>query len=154
MLLGPNSLYIVTAPLLHGAFHWSLVHTDANGRATRHHWAPSSNRTAGRHVEQDVRDLGVVVACFQVTGYVPLDLVSLRRLCDDIDAPGTAAADQTKAWIVCVLAQLRDAGHLARAPPALAEIERRVQTRSAACELEYLNAFMFQRTYHPSLENV
>ncbi|EIN06652.1 hypothetical protein PUNSTDRAFT_136499 [Punctularia strigosozonata HHB-11173 SS5] len=37
--LEPDSLYVVTQPLLHGAFHWSLLHISSTGQATRHHWA-------------------------------------------------------------------------------------------------------------------
>lgn len=163
----PNSIYILTSPLLHGAFHWSLVHVDAYGRGTRHHWAPSSASSRNeRYVEQDFRapsDASGAIALFRVSGYTaPLDVQSLRLACAGVFPSSFATAEQNRAhglscrtWITRLLGRLRDAGHLQlRSADALAQMESRIQTRSAACELEYLNAFMFQRPYHPAVENV
>ncbi|KZV81735.1 hypothetical protein EXIGLDRAFT_727049 [Exidia glandulosa HHB12029] len=163
--LHPNSLYILTSPLMHGAFHWSLVHTDAYGRGTRHHWAPSSTSSRSeRYVEQDFRgpsDAGVVIALFRLTSYVPLDLQSLRLLCAAVFPSSFATAEQNRAhglncrtWIARLLGRLREAGHLQRTADALGQMETKIHARSATCELEYLNAFMFQRVYHPAVENV
>ncbi|EJD48208.1 hypothetical protein AURDEDRAFT_61189 [Auricularia subglabra TFB-10046 SS5] len=163
----PNSLYILTQPLLHGDFHWSVVHIDAHGRGTRHHWAPAgaASGSTERYVEHEFRsahDAGQAIAFFRLAGYVPLDVAALRAACAGLFPPGAAARTTAqnragglscRAWVSRLLARLRDAGHL---PPQRApeSIEERVRARSAACELEYLNAFMFQRAYQPAVENV
>ena len=39
--LDRDALYVATIPLTNG-FHWSLIHVDRDGTATRHHWAATT----------------------------------------------------------------------------------------------------------------
>src|SRR5438128_104445 len=93
--LDANSLYILTQPLILGAFHWSLIHTDSAGSATRHHWVETGKRSSQQdgipkaegHACQSIgRALSrtknnVILGYFKVEGYIHVTREQFIDIC-------------------------------------------------------------------------
>lgn len=163
--LEPNSLYISTQPLLRGGFHWSLIHTDSDGDANRHHWAALSAAQPESYIQQRVdlaaRDVNrEVLGYFKLPGYVPVSneqlaefarpiFAGIRRLAQANRADGVTC----RTWLLRVLDALRE-NELMGASLTGDEIEGSVKERSAAQEAIYLQAFLRGKSYNAVVEEI
>ncbi|THH19175.1 hypothetical protein EW146_g1950 [Bondarzewia mesenterica] len=158
--LEPNSLYILTQPLLNGAFHWAFMLTDAQNVATMHHWmeqerGPHAEAYHMHNIAGGVNKLrnAPVLGYFKIDGYVPIDLPLFTRLCQNTFPSGYTTVSQNRAhslscrtWITAVLTTLKKQGYLNREDMP-EEVERLVKARSAEFDVTYTNDFFWQRPY-------
>lgn len=165
--LEPSSLYVFTQPLLHGAFHWAFIHTDAHNHATIHHWAEQDR---GPYAESyRMQDLAAgtnklrnapVLGYFKVEGYAAVDLSIFAHICQDTFPSGWTTVQQNRArglscrtWVVAVLAGMKAQRLLSRRDSA-EDIERAIKTRSAEFDVIYMNDFLWQRAYQTVVTSI
>ncbi|THH14736.1 hypothetical protein EW146_g5639 [Bondarzewia mesenterica] len=158
--LEPNSLYILTQPLLNGTFHWAFMLTDAQNIATLHHWIEQErgHRAEAYHMHNIAGGVSKlrnapVLGYFKVDGYVSIDLPLFIRLCQSAFPSRYPTISQNRAhglscrtWVTAILTILKKQGHLNRRDTP-EEIEHLVKTRSAECDVTYTNDFLWQRPY-------
>ncbi|KIY49571.1 hypothetical protein FISHEDRAFT_28695, partial [Fistulina hepatica ATCC 64428] len=128
--LEPYSLYILTQPLLHGSFHWSLIFTDASAVATRHHWAEQRHvtRRAESYIMQHIGSVKnksehnrIILAFFKIAGLSPIDTARLSNACRAAFPVSYSTVELNRAhgltcrtWIWDVLRVLKERGNLNR----------------------------------------
>jgi hypothetical protein len=165
--LDANSLYIVTQPLIHGAFHWSLIHTDGTGFATRHHWVEVSKRAsqidnvpkAEAHACQSVGTClsrtknSVILGYFKVEGYIPVPREQFIGICKGAFPISYRTVDENRkhtltcrTWITSVLQGLEGRGSL-KTSVSPKEIEQIVTDKSHGFERVYMSDFLWGRLY-------
>ena len=87
----PSSLYISTVALVTGAFHWSFIHVDDTGRATKHQWAAvnAMNPEGREHYVQSNLRYGTqsstgnlaILGYFKIPEYRPMDGAIFAQYC-------------------------------------------------------------------------
>ncbi|EPT00279.1 hypothetical protein FOMPIDRAFT_1049861 [Fomitopsis schrenkii] len=142
--LEANSLYMCLTQLLAG-FHWSLFITDAQGKATRHHWSQDSRRRGSSDpvevythslidpVTQMTRGMNLNLAFIRVSAFVaprmPYDYVSLfstifpetYTTVRDNRTHGTTC----RTWAMGALQKLRENNLITLSTQAVAALEQR-----------------------------
>ncbi|TFY57175.1 hypothetical protein EVJ58_g7186 [Rhodofomes roseus] len=156
VVLEANALYICLTQLMSDGFHWALFITDAQGKATRHHWSQDQRRreqsdpyevyTHARidPVTEITKGLNMNLAFIKVSAFVappaPYDYVSLFSTVFP-ETYTTLRGNRThgttcRTWAMRALQKLREQGLITLNDQAVVALEQRFKDIGTAAEAE------------------